>query len=170
MSQATSLSQSSVPEGYAQRTIQVEGRDLTFTFYMGFVSRLTHTPRGGKEVLVYQQEGVFKVPGGVAPEPRTKLWITGGPDELDVELEVNDGPIGPPDFQGPIQGFQVVTRRAGGEGASSNPRVRPGKGAAQVASIRVEERGRGGVFPHMPPGDGGTTDVTNTAQTCPPHC
>lgn len=168
MSELAPLAPQNVPDGYAQRTVTVNGAAMTFTFYMGFVSRLTHTPEGGDEILVYQQEGVFRVPGGKAPDANSKLWITGGPDGLDVELEIEDGPLDSRTFQGPIQGFQVVTRRSGGNGQGQ--RVRALKGADQVASIRVQMRGQGGgVVPHMP-GGGGSTDVTNTPITCPPNC
>lgn len=168
MSDTAPLAQTAVPEGYAQRTITVDGQPMTFTFYMGFASRVTHTPSGGEEILVYQQEGVFRVPGGGAPQANSKMWITGGPDELDVELEIDDSPIGPPDYLGPIEGFNVVTKRNGGGGGQG--RVRAAKGGNQVAGIRVRVRGEsGGVFPHMP-GDGGGTDVSNTPLTCPPHC
>ena len=168
MSETTQSSLREVPEGYAQRTITVDGQPMTFTFYMGFASRVTHRPNGGSEIVVYEQEGVFHVPGGGSPEARTKMWISGGPDSLDVELEIDDGPMLPPSYRGPIQDFQVVTRKNGGGGQSA--RVRAVRGADKVASIHVTTRGGdGGVFPHMP-GGGGSTDVTNAATTCPPTC
>lgn len=168
MSDITPVAQREVPEGYAQRTITVGGVPMTFTFYLGFASRVTHTPSGGEEILVYQQEGVFQVPGGGGPAESCKMWITGGPDDLDVELEIDDSPRVAPDFRGPIEGFNVVTRRNGGGGGQG--RVRAQKGGNKVASIRIKVRGEGGgVFPHMP-GDGGDTGVNNDAVTCPPTC
>ena len=53
----------SAPLAKAYCTITVEGKPLTFTFYLGFASRVTHTPRGGQEMLVYQQQEVFRVLG-----------------------------------------------------------------------------------------------------------
>jgi hypothetical protein len=168
MSEMTPQSQRIPPEGYAQRTIQVDGVAMTFTFYMGFASRVSYTPKGGAEIVVYEQEGVFHVPGGGGPLAQSTMWITGGPDELDVELEVNDGPRNPPEYRGPIESFQVTTRRGGGGG--SNPRVRPVKGGNSVSSVQVQLRGESdSVRPHMP-ADGGTTDVKNDSATCPPHC
>jgi hypothetical protein len=168
MSDIAPLSQRNVPEGYATRTIQVSGVDMTFTFYMGFASAVTYTPKGGETIQVYTQEGTFHVPGGVGPSDNCKMWIVGGPDDLDVELEIDDSPRPAPDFKGPIERFDVVTKRNGGGGTSR--RVKPKKGGDKVASISVQVRGEaGGVYPHMPD-DGGTTGVSNLAVTCPPHC
>jgi len=168
MSEMTPQSQSAVPEGYIRKTIPVDGVDMSFTFYEGFASSVSYTPRGGRPIPVYQQEGVFHVPGGGAPASQCTMWITGGPDNLNVELEINDGPRTPPDYKGPIESFEVVTRPNGG--GASNPRVRPIKGGNQVAAIHVQMKGEsGGVRPHMPEG-GGSTTVTNDSKTCPPIC
>jgi hypothetical protein len=169
MSDIAPLSQRNVPEGYTSRTIQVEGQDMTFTFYMGFASAVTYTPRGGATIPVYTQDGTFHVPGGVGPSADCKMWIVGGPDDLDVELEIDDSPRPAPSYRGPIESFQVVTNRHGGGGGTS-PRVKAKRGGDKVHSINVQVRGEGGgVFPHMPE-SGGTTDVTNHAATCPPVC
>jgi hypothetical protein len=168
MSEITPLSQHPVPEGYAQSTIEVNGVPMTFTYYLGFASRVSYTPQGGTEIPVYQQKDTFHVPGGGGPAATCKLWITGGPDELDVELEIDDSPRPGPKFEGPIESFDVTTKRGGG--AASNPRVRPIKGGHQVAAVRVQLRADGAsVRPHMPE-SGGTTTVTNTPITCPPFC
>ena len=169
MSEMTPQSQQAVPDGYAQRTIQVNGIDMTFTFYMGFASRVSYTPKGGSEILVYQQEGTFRVPGGGGPAAQSTMWITGGPDSLDVVLEINDGPRNPPEYKGTIEDFHVTTKKAGG-GGQGNDKVRVLKGDKQVTKIDVQPRGSSGsVRPHMPE-DGGTTGVTNHAATCPPVC
>jgi hypothetical protein len=168
MSELTPLSQHTVPEGYAQRTVQVNGVDMTFIFYKGFASRVSYTPAGGTEILVYQQEGTFHVPGGGGPSAASKMWIAGGPDALDVELDVDDSPRPGPNYNGPIESFDVTTKKGGG--SASTPRVKPVKGQHHVTNIHVQLKAdRGSVRPHMP-ADGGTTTVVNTAQCCPPTC
>jgi hypothetical protein len=168
MSEITPVSQQSVPEGYGQTTINVSGSPMTFTYYLGFASRVSYTPQGGSEILVYQQSETFQVPGGGAPAAQCKLWIAGGPDALDVELEIDDTPRPAPQYQGPIESIEVTTRKSGGGG--SNPRVRPIKGGNQVSQIHVQMKSdAAAVRPHMPTG-GGTTTVTNEAKTCPPDC
>jgi hypothetical protein len=168
MSEITPVPAHAVPDGYAQRTIQVQGVPMTFTFYKGFASRVSYTPQGGAEIPVYQQEGVFKVPGGGGPAASSKMWISGGPDALDVELEIDDSPRPAPNYDGPIESFDVTTRRGGG--GASNPRVRPIKGQHHVTAVQVQlKRADASVRPHMP-ADGGTTTVVNTAQCCPPTC
>jgi hypothetical protein len=168
MSEITPLSQRAVPDGYTQRTIQVNGVSMTFTFYMGFASRVSYTPQGAAEILVYQQAGTFHVPGGVGPAAESKMWITGGPDDLDVELEIDDTPRPAPNYNGPIESFDVTTKRGGG--SATNPRVKPVKGQHHVTNIQVQLKGdTASVRTHMPT-DGGTTTVVNTAQCCPPTC
>jgi hypothetical protein len=168
MSEITPVSPRPVPEGYAQRTIQVDGVDMTFIFYLGFASSVTYTPQGGTAIPVYQQSGTFHVPGGGGPAASCKMWIIGGPDALDVELEIDDSPRPAPNYQGPIESFDVTTRRRGG--GASNPRVKPVHGGHHVTNIHVQLKGdAGSVRTHMPT-DGGTTTTTNAATCCPPVC
>lgn len=163
--------------GYRTVTAEYDGHTYTFTFYEGFVSELNLRPRGSRETIqVYKQQGVFKVPGGGAPEARTTLTIQGGPDDLDIELDVNDAPNGSPSYTGPIDGFNVRTRKNGPPFEPSERRVTPSRGANQVASIYVRMKGaaaagaagRGRMFDGG--GSGDDVDVSNSAETCPPNC
>jgi hypothetical protein len=168
MSEITPLSQETTADGYQSTTIQVQGVPMTFTYYLGFASKVTHTPHGGSEILVYQQTETFHVPGGGGPAAACTLRIVGGPDDLDVTLAIDDSPRQGPKWEGPIQSFQVITKKSGGSG--SNPRVRPVQGQNQVAAVHVQLKGdNASVRPHMPEGGGGT-GVTNTPLTCPPNC
>lgn len=156
---------------YATCTIQHDGYDYTFRFYKGFASRVVFNAPDGTQVPVYQQSGVFKCePAG--PDPDSTISIKGGPLELDIEVEINDGPIGPPDYLGPIAGIQIGMKKRGTP-VSPPQRVKPIRGADQISRINVKNRGNGGGgggVHAMQGDDGGNLDVTNTAQCCPPHC
>jgi hypothetical protein len=158
---------------YKEVTVKVQGVDMTFRFYLGFASRITHTPKGGDEVLVYQQDGVFHIPpneqGKRELKSHSKLTIQGGPDQVDVELEIDDSPI--QNYRGPI-GQIVVKTRKNAKDPKHDKRVKVLKGAQQVQSVDVTlgvNVGKGGVFAYQDAG-GGTTTVDNTANCCPPAC
>ena len=158
---------------YATRTITYGGYDYTFSFYKGFASRVQYTPAGTDQPIeVYRQNGTFNCQDTGGPVADSTLTITGGPLNLDVELEINDGPLSPPDFLGPIAGIQIGLKRRGSPVAPGN-RVKPRKGGDQISRIVVRERGNGngnGGVHAFQDDDGGTVDVDNTASCCPPTC
>lgn len=164
--------------GYKTVTAEHDGHTYTFTFYEGFVSELNLRPKGGTETLqVYKQQDCFHVPGGGAPDAQTTLTIQGGPDDLDIELDVDDAPNDNPKYTGPVAGFNVRTRKGGTPYQPTEQRVKPTRGANQVASITVRMNDGGGAAgaagsARMFDGGGSGDDVTvkNTAQTCPPFC
>lgn len=163
--------QSAASEGpYATRTITYAGHDYTFSFYKGFASRVQYTPPGTDQPInVYQQQGVFDCQDTGGPLTDSTLSITGGPLNLDVELEINDGPLGK-DYLGPIEALEIGLKR---RGSAINPpkRVKPLKGADQISRLVVRERGNGNGGVHaFQDDDGGTVVVTNKAATCPPAC
>lgn len=159
-------------DGYTSRTILVDGVEMTFTFYMGFASKVTYTPQGGREQLVYQQEGVFKVPGGVLPDAVSTISIQGGPDGLDVEVEIDDAPISDRTGNGPVGKVDIRTKKNAKDPKPKDKRVKVLKGEDQVQAVDVTltvDLGGGGVFAYQTD-PGGTTTATNQAATCPPHC
>ena len=159
---------------YETCTIQHAGSTYTFRFYKGFASRVVFNAPDGTQIPVYQQSGVFKCePAG--PDPDSTISIKGGPLDLDIEVQISDGPIGPPDYVGPIAGIQIGMKKRGTP-VSPPQRVTPIRGADQISRINVKNRGNGGgggggggVYAQQLD-DGGWLDVTNTAQCCPPHC
>jgi len=157
---------------YQTCTIQHDGYTYTFRFYKGFASQVVFNAPDGTQIPVYQQSGIFMCqPAG--PDPDSTITIKGGPLELDIEVQINDGPIGPPDYLGPIERIQIGMKKRG-TAVSPPQRVRPIRGADQISRINVKNRGNGGgggggVHAHQGD-DGGSLDVTNTAQCCPPHC
>ena len=159
-------------EGYTTRTVDVEGVPMTFTFYMGFASRVTYTPKNGEPILVYQQEGTYYVPNRQAPDAVSTLTIQGGPDGLDVEIEIDDKPIGPPNYRGPVGKIEVKTKKQVPTPKGNGKYYKVLKGANQVEAVNVVTQDQvesGGVQAYQAP-DGGTTTATNTAHTCPPYC
>lgn len=160
---------------YQETTIQVDGFPMTFRYYLGFASRITYTPKGGAPILVYQQEGVFQVPeneqGKREVLAQSKLHIKGGPDGLDVELEIDDAPITSSN-RGPVSKVQVVTKKLAKD-PKHDKRVKVLKGGHQVQSVDVTmavDMGKGGVIAYQQDPPGGTTTVNNTASCCPPDC
>ncbi|HEX8358533.1 MAG TPA: hypothetical protein VF613_00330 [Longimicrobium sp.] len=159
-------------EGYTTRTIEVDGVPMSFTFYMGFASRVTYTPKNGPAILVYEQEGVYRVPGGVGPNAVSTLTIQGGPDALDVEIEIDDQPMLPPTYRGPVGKIDVKTRKRVADPKGNGKHYKVLKGAHQVEDVAVTPTGEvesGGVTAFQA-ADGGTTSATNNASTCPPAC
>lgn len=156
---------------YATCTIQHDGYDYTFRFYKGFASRVVFNAPDGTQIPVYQQTGVFNCQDTHGPLPNTTLSVTGGPLALDVEVEIQDGPIVPPDYLGPIEEIQIGFKKRGGPPVPPNPRVIPRRGADEISRINVRERGKnnGGVHAFQSDDDG-SVDVTNRAATCPPAC
>jgi hypothetical protein len=154
---------------YATRTIHHAGFDYTFRFYMGFASRVTFTPAGGEPIEVYKQDGVFDCKDTDGPLAESTLTVRGGPLDWDVEVEIEDGPLGPPDYRGPIERIQLGLKRRGTP-AQGKPRVKPLRGADQISRIQVQERMKvdGGVYAFQ--GDDGVLEVENDAKTCPPNC
>jgi hypothetical protein len=163
---------SAASEGpYAVRTISYGGYDYTFTFYKGFASRVQYTPAGGSQPIdVYQQEGVFDCNDTGGPLPDSTFTIVGGPLNLDIQLDIDDGPLGK-DYLGPIAALEIGVKRRG-SAVIPPKRVRPLKGADQISRIVVRERGNGngGGVHAFQDDDGGTVIVTNKAVTCPPTC
>ncbi len=155
---------------YATCTIQHDGYDYTFRFYKGFASRVVFNAPDGTQIPVYQQTGVFNCQNTGGPVPNTTFSVSGGPQGLNVEVEIMDGPIGPPDYLGALAGFQLGFKK-GGAPVTPNPRVRPIRGADQISRINTNPRGNGNGGVHALQSDpDGSVDVTNTAQCCPPHC
>lgn len=156
---------------YQTSTIQHAGYEYTFRFYKGFASRVVFNAPDGTQIPVYQQSGVFDCHDTGGPLADTTFSITGGPLQLDIEVEISDGPLGPPDYRGPIEGIQIGMKKRGGAPVPSNPRVKPRRGADEISRITVRERGKasGGVHA-LQDDDGGSVDVENTATTCPPDC
>lgn len=167
----TPTAQTSAPAGdYATRTIHHDGYDYTFSFYKGFASRVTYTPAGGEPIEVYRQEGVFNCRHTGGPVANSVLSVTGGPDAFDVEVEIEDGPLTPPDFRGPIESIQLGLKRRGTP-MPRKPRVKPIRGADQISRISVRERAKlaeGGVLAFQE--ERGVVEVDNTASCCPPTC
>ncbi len=161
-----------VLEGYTTRTIDVDGVQMSFTFYMGFASRVTYTPKNGPAILVYQQEGVYRVPGNVPPNGVSFLTIQGGPDALDVEIEIDDQPLDPTSYSGPVGKIDVKTKKRVPDPKGNGKYYKVIRGADQVESVIVTpslELESGGVTAFQAT-DGGTTSVDNKAATCPPNC
>lgn len=159
-------------EGYTTRTIEVEGVPMLFTFYMGFASRVTYTPKNGEPILVYQQEGTYYVPNRQAPDAVSTLTIQGGLDGLDVEIEIDDQPIEPPNYRGPVGKIEVKTRKQVPEPRGNGQHYKVLRGANQIEAVNVvlqDQLERGGVHAYQAP-DGGCTTVENKAATCPPNC
>jgi hypothetical protein len=163
---------SSQREGYTTCTIDVEGVPMSFTFYMGFASRITYTPKNGQPILVYQQEGTYYVPDRQAPDAISTLAIQGGPDGLDVVIEIDDQPLAPPNYRGPIGKIEVKTKKKVPTPRGNGKHYKVLKGADQVEAVNIVPQDQvesGGVHAYQA-ADGGTTTATNTAQTCPPNC
>ena len=165
--------QSAGSEGpYAVRTISYGGHDYTFTFYKGFASQVQYTPAGTDQPIeVYKQEGVFDCKDTGGPLADSTFTIVGGPLSLDIQLEINDGPLGK-DYLGPIAALEIGVKRRGSAVIPPN-RVKPLKGGEQISRILVRERGNGngnGGVQAFQDDDGGTIIVTNKAATCPPAC
>lgn len=166
-------------EGYLTVAYPYQGTVYNFTFYEGFVGRITLRPQGGPPVEVFKQQGVYHVPQPTSgelrgPDERSTVTIAGGPSNLNVELEVDDGPM--VDFKGPIKKIKVRTRKERGpaNGQGRGPSVRILQGEDQVESVSVEMKpgrgvSRGGVEAFQ---DGGGDEVVveNDSKTCPPHC
>lgn len=170
----TATQQPALSEGYRTITFEFRGSTYTYRFYEGFVGKIWfHPPAGqGPDVLVYQQEGIYFVPGGKPPATRTTVTVTGGPLALDIELDVDDGPVDPVTKKGPIESITVDFKRKGSPFPAPPGRVRAVKGADQIERLVVKERvkvGKGGVFGHQG-GSGGGTSVENNAATCPFTC
>lgn len=165
--------QSRASEGpYAVRTISYGGHDYTFSFYKGFASLVQYTPAGTDQPIeVYKQEGIFDCKDTGGPLSESTLTIVGGPLNLDVQLDIDDGPFGP-DFLGPIAGLEIGLKRRG-SAVIPPKRVKPLKGGEQISRILVRERGNGngnGGVHAFQDDDGGTVRVENTASCCPPTC
>ena len=165
--------QSAASEGrYATRTITYAGQEYTFSFYKGFASRVEFTPPGSSQPIeVYQQTGVFDCKDTGGPLADTTFTVTCPAQSLDVVLDIEDGPLSPPDYLGPIASIEIGLKRRSGTPAPPNPRVRPAKGADRISRLVVQERGKpnGGVHAFQTDDDG-TIVVTNKAATCPPAC
>jgi hypothetical protein len=165
--------------GYITVAYPYQGTVYNFTFYEGFVGRILLRPQGGAQEEVYKQQGVYHVPqpssGEVrGPDERSTVKIAGGPSNLDIELEVGNGPM--VDFKGPINKIRVRARRERGaaSGQGQGPSVRVLHGEEQVDSLSVEMKpgrgvSRGGVEAFQTSG-GDEVTVENEAVTCPPAC
>lgn len=156
---------------YETRTISHAGYEYTFRFYKGFASNVTYTPAGGEPIEVYRQEGVFNCQHTGGPVANSTFSVRGGPHGLDVEVEIEDGPLTPPDYRGPIDSIQLGLKRRGTP-IPPKQRVKPIRGADQISRLNVRERvkfGEGGVMAFQDD-DQGEVIVRNTAQCCPPTC
>ncbi len=167
------MSDTATPKpGYITRSHDFGGSTYSWTFYEGFAGKIWFNPPGnGDPVLVYQQEGTYHVPGGKDPDTQTTVTITGGPLGLEIELDVDDGPVDPVTKRGPIESFTVDFKRRSTPVPNPPRRVKPVKGADQIEKITVKERAKasgGGVFASQ--GSGGGTTVENNGSTCPPFC
>lgn len=156
---------------YETRTIQHDGYDYTFRFYKGFASRVVFNAPDGTQIPVYTQSGVFNCQDTGGPLETSTLTVTGGPLELDVEVEILDSPIRPPEYRGPVADVQIGFKKRGTP-VPPNPHVKPVRGADQISRINVKSRGNGGGggVHAMQSDPGGSLDVKNAAQTCPPTC
>lgn len=171
-------------EGYLTVSSEYGGFTYTFNFYQGFVRRLAFRPRGSaQEIEVYVQQGTYYVPqpphGRRGPDAVSTVSISGGPDALDIELEVDDRPQNDR-YRGPIEGFVLRTQRDGTPGDHDRS-VRALRGGNQVRSLSVQKRPEHApVVPVIPvferAYDGGTSSdeetfaVDNNVRTCPPDC
>ena len=157
----TATPKPALAEGYRTVPFVFDGATYYFTFYEGFVSKIWfHPPAGSKagDQLVFEQEGIFFVPGGKPPETRSTVTVTGGPLGLDIELDVDDGPIDPVTKKGPIERFTVDFKRKGPPFPPPGGRVKPVKGSDQIEKLTVKERVKvGGVFGQQTGSGGGTT-------------
>lgn len=161
-------------EGYITATAQHAGHTYRFTFYQGFVRRLALRPKGGGEVEVYLQKEKYYVPqppqGEKGPDPVSTIAVSGGPDDLDIELRVDDNPQDDR-YRGPIQSIEVQMQPRGTPGGDQDPSVRPIRGADQIRSIVVRKRS-GPAYERAYDGgtSGDTLVVDNDSDTCPPNC
>lgn len=161
-------------EGYITASVEHAGKTYRFTFYQGFVRRLALRPRGGEEIEVYLQQGTYHVPqpqqGKKGPDPVSTIAIAGGPDDLDIELRVDDSPQDD-QYRGPIESIQLTTQ-PGGTPGDQDPSVRPIRGADQIRSLVVRKRSGTAYERAYDGGDssGDTVTVDNDTITCPPFC
>ena len=175
MSDAVTLPAARTPateDPYATETFQYAGHEYTFSVYKGFASQVTFTPPGADTIIVYTQSGVFDCHDTDGPLPTSFMTINGGPLDFNIELEIKDGPLLPPNYRGPIESITIGLKKAGTTAAADHRRVKACKGGHQISRIHVKERvklGEGGVFAFQND-DGGVVVVTNKAATCPPDC
>lgn len=156
---------------YETCTIRHDGHDYTFRFYKGFASRVVFNAPDGTQIPVYQQSGIFNCQDTGGPLETSTLTVTGGPLGLDVEVEILDSPIRAPEYRGPVADVKIGFKKRGTP-VPPNPHVKPLRGADQISRINVTDRGngdRGGVQAFQVDG-GGSVEVDNTANTCPPIC
>jgi hypothetical protein len=156
---------------YETRTITHDGHDYTFRFYKGFASRVVFNAPDGTQIPVYQQSGTFDCQDTGGPLENSTLTVTGGPLALDVEVEILDSPIRPPEYRGPVADVQIGFKKRGTP-VPPNPHVKPLRGADQISRINVKNRGNGGGggVQALQSDPGGSLDLENAAQTCPPTC
>ena len=169
--------------GYITVPFPYQGTVYNFTFYEGFVGRIVLRPQGGPPVEVYKQEGVYHVPQPKSgemrgPDERSTITVKGGPSELDIALEIDNGPV--VDFKGPIKKVKLRARKEKGRDPAAahkhGPWVRVLHGEDQVEAIALEMKegrgvSRGGVQAFQTGGGGGDDiDIENDSKTCPPHC
>ena len=156
---------------YQTCTVRHDGYDYTFRFYKGFASRVVFNAPDGTQIPVYRQSGTFNCQDTGGPVARSTLAVTGGPLALDVEVEILDDPIGPPDYRGPISDLRIGFKRRGTP-VTPNPHVKPIRGGDQISRISVTDRrhGGGGGVHALQSDPGGSVEVENTANTCPPIC
>jgi hypothetical protein len=156
---------------YQTSTIQHDGYEYTFRFYKGSPAAWCSMPRTETRIPVYQQSGIFNCQDTDGPLETSTLTVTGGPLGLDVEVEILDGPIRPPEYRGPVTALQLGFKKRGTP-VTPNPRVKPIRGGDQISRISVTDRGNGGRggVQALQSDPGGSVEVDNTADTCPPIC
>ena len=157
---------------YETVTIKHDEHAYTFSFYKGFVRSFEFTPPGGTPISVYRQgDAIFHCADTEGPLPVSTISIGCSSLGIEVELEVNDGPLRPPTYRGCIDKIEVFLQRSGAELGSQHEKVKVAKGARNVQRLVVLEDGSidDGVEA-LQASDGGTVTVQNHATTCPPTC
>ena len=160
--------------GYETKTIEYDGHEYTFGFYKGFVSRVVFKPAGGKEIVVYNQNGeVYHVPQEKGqplrgPDARSTLSVSGGPHNYDIEVEVDDSPQHPEKFTGPVKRVDLGLQPPGRRYEASHPNANARRGHEHVSRITVHTD-RGGVH-GMQGGGGDEVTFDNNSIVCPPFC
>lgn len=169
--------------GYKSVHARYGNSEYTMTLYEGFVGSSSVRPNGVDAVQLYQQTGVYKVPGGKNPDPKSFVVLQGGPNNRNLRLDIDDTAESGHQ-KGPVKRITVTFRDV----PSTTPPSNNEPGLVQiigsdkdVESIFVE------VYSHAleelsPQAAAGTTGsgsgdtggetwvVDNDAKTCPPHC
>ena len=155
--------------------------DYRITFYKGFMRlALVDTPGGGKTLYDQGVNNPYVVGGTGKRPPADRFKLRLESPGKDVQLRVDNSPLDPETYKGPIESITVVTGEPSGPPIVDSDRVRIITGGEKVLAIYVHlrkasgvegDRGKGGGRPRdMEGGPTETWVIENNAQTCPRQC